>query len=67
MIDLMVAIVCCIVGAWFLMALTRWAENTRIDTVGQRIKLLIAVVFMLLMGLFLTAFLGSVLEAASVS
>jgi hypothetical protein len=66
-IDLMVAIVCCIVGAWFLMALTRWAENTRIDTVGQRIKLLIAVVFMLLMGLFLTAFLGSVLEAASVS
>ncbi len=67
MIDLMVAIVCCIVGAWFLMALTRWAENTRVDTVGQRIKLLIAVVFMLLMGLFLTAFLGSVLEAASVS
>jgi hypothetical protein len=66
-IDLMVAIVCCIVGAWFLMALTRWAENTRVDTVGQRIKLLIAVVFMLLMGLFLTAFLGSVLEAASVS
>ena len=65
MIDLMVAIVCCIVGAWFLTALTRWAENTRVDTVMQRIKLLIAIVFMILMGMCLTLFLGFALEAAS--
>lgn len=63
MTDLIIAIACCIVGAWFLMGITRWAENLPADTPWERIKLLSAILFMLLMGLSLTAFLASSLEA----
>jgi hypothetical protein len=60
--GLLAAVGSCMLGAWLVMALVHAMHEWHVQTVFQRVLYLLAIVWLLLFGLFLTSVLGSVLE-----
>jgi hypothetical protein len=61
-VGLAAAFATCLLGAWLIMALVHAMHDWHVETVFQRVLYLLAIVWLLLFGLFLTSVLGSVLE-----
>jgi hypothetical protein len=63
-VGLAAAFATCLLGAWLIMALVHAMHEFPTETPLARVLYLLAVVWLLLFGLFLTNVLGSVLERA---
>jgi len=63
-VGLAAAFATCLLGAWLVLALVHSMHEFPTETALERVLYLLAVVWLLLFGLFLTDVLGSLLERA---
>lgn len=61
-VGLAAAFSMCLLGAWLITALVQNMHEWHVETVLQRVLYLLAIVWLLLFGLFLASVLGSLLE-----